>query len=376
MGNKETLMDSITLPVSLGEALDKLTILDIKLQKIKDSRRDDVQKEYDLLDKTLEIYRNRYAYYYKLLKEINLEIWELQDKFHGKNTTAEEGAAICKKILDENDRRFRVKAKLNHATSSTLKEQKGYAKRRAFVYGHLGLGDMFWMNGAVRYLATAYDEVAVVCKERNKVNVAAMYADDPTIHPFIIEDDYILHPFHLKRKIIEDQGVTIYSCGQHIQAPIYEFPHSFYDDFGLDRSIRTRYFHVPENSEAIQLYLAISSVSPKYIVVHQQSSSKTLPIWDAVNKKNPNIPILDVNTNHYSKGHPFHEIAELIVGKPLLHYKTLLELATEIHLLESSLYCFASHLDLSTVKGLYCYDAYDKSNERLGVFLTAKLDAY
>ena len=76
-------MDTISLPVSLGEALDKLTILDIKLQKIQDQRRQDVQKEYDLLDTTLISYRQKYAYYYKLLKEINLEIWDLQDTFHG-----------------------------------------------------------------------------------------------------------------------------------------------------------------------------------------------------------------------------------------------------------------------------------------------------
>jgi hypothetical protein len=38
----------ITLPVSVGEAIDKLTILDIKLQKITDNRRIDVEKEYNL----------------------------------------------------------------------------------------------------------------------------------------------------------------------------------------------------------------------------------------------------------------------------------------------------------------------------------------
>ena len=373
VSDKTTVMDTITLPVSLGEALDKLTILDIKLQKIQDQRRRDVQKEYELLDTTLKSYRLKYAYYYKLLKEINLEIWELQDNFHGKDTTPEQGAVICKKILEENDRRFRVKAKLNHAAASTLKEQKGYAKRRAFVYGHLGLGDMFWMNGAVRYLATAYDEVAVVCKERNKANVAAMYADDPTIQIFSIQDDFVLYPFPVKRQMIEAQGVTVYACGQHIQAPIREFPHSFYDDFGLDRTIRSRYFHVAELAESAQLYADICTVSPKYIVVHQQSSTKTLPIWDAVNLKNPDVLIVDVNANHYPEGHPFHAAAALAVGKPLLHYKTLLEFASEIHLLESSLYCFATHLDLSACLGRYCYDAYDNSNERLGVFSTAHL---
>ena len=39
----------ISLPISLGEAIDKLTILDIKLDKIKDIRRIDVQNEYDVL---------------------------------------------------------------------------------------------------------------------------------------------------------------------------------------------------------------------------------------------------------------------------------------------------------------------------------------
>ena len=83
--------------------------------------------------------------------------------------------------------------------------------------------------------------------------------------------------------------------------------------------------------------------------------------------------LLDINTNHYPESHPFYETAAAIVGKPLLHYKTLLEHATEIHLLESSLYCFASHLELSKVQGLYCYDAFDNSNERLGLFKTARL---
>ena len=44
------------LPVSLGEAIDKLSILDIKYEKITDNRRNDVKNEYDLLyDKLKEL---------------------------------------------------------------------------------------------------------------------------------------------------------------------------------------------------------------------------------------------------------------------------------------------------------------------------------
>jgi hypothetical protein len=48
------------LPVSLGEAIDKLTILDIKLDKITDNRRDDVKKEYDLLYDKLQEFIVKY----------------------------------------------------------------------------------------------------------------------------------------------------------------------------------------------------------------------------------------------------------------------------------------------------------------------------
>ena len=48
-----------------------------------------------------------------------------------------------------------------------IRIEKFQNNKKAFVYSHLGLGDHFWMNGAVRYLSTIYDEVMVVCKKRN-----------------------------------------------------------------------------------------------------------------------------------------------------------------------------------------------------------------
>ncbi len=372
-----TPMATITLPVSLGEAIDKLTILDIKLQKITDAKRKaHCATEFSVLEAELRSYVERFSYYYKLLREINLEIWELQDTFHGKQVDPVVAAGICKKILEENDRRFRVKAKLNHAAASSLREQKGYAEKRAFVYTHLGLGDMFWMNGAVRYLATAFDEVVVVCKEHNTANVRAMYADDPSILLFTIPDDYVLQPFPARRQVIESQGYTVFACGYHTENPrIYDFPHSFYDDMGLSRDIRTRYFHISPSAESQALLEIVKKISDQYIIVHQQASTKRLPIWEkiAATFLESQIPVLDINENHYPINHCFHAIAQAVVGKPLLHYKDLLENATEIHLLESSLYCFASHLDLSRVTRKICYDAFDNSNERLGIFTTGQI---
>jgi len=365
---------SVTLPVSVGEALDKLTILDIKCDKIQDERRADCLLERDTLLKDLKSYIDQFPWHYKILKEVNLTIWNLQDNFHGKDVTEIRAGQICTEILKENDRRFRVKAKINNLLSSKLREQKGYAKKKAFFYGHLGLGDMFWMCGAVRYLATCYDQVVVVCKNKYVKNVQQMYADDPTIILFPIVDDYIIQPFQsaAKPNIESNLGMTVYACGYHTTNPrIYEFPLSFYDDLKLDRSIRTEYFYVPTTDVAFELYHELHKT--KYFVVHQQSQNKTLPIWEKLFKEKPDVLILDLNTNHYDPSHPFYEKANLVVNKPLLDYKVLLENAAEIHLLESSVYCFASHLDLSKVTVKMCYDSFDNSNERIGVFKSATI---
>jgi hypothetical protein len=366
-------MADITLPVSLGEALDKLTILDIKMQKILDDRRTDVKKEYDVLLEALKVYVEKYSYHYRILREINLALWEIQDRFHGKDTTAEQGAQMCREILLENDRRFRVKAKINTLSESVLREQKGYAKKRAFIYTHLGLGDMYWMNGAIRYLATAYDEVHVVCKKKYEKNAAAMYADDPTIKLYLINDDPDLHPWQIRKYYFIQQDFTVYSCGMFAQKPdraIYDLPNSFYDDIAVPREIRKTYFHVPRTAEAKKL---ADSFTEPYIIVHQQSSVQRLEIVKKLRDAGETRLILDLNENQYSPDSDKYALAQLVVNAPVLDYSYLLERAAELHMIESSIYCLASHLDLSKVQKRLCYAPWGGNAERLGVFETGTI---
>ena len=353
-------MDKILLETSLGEALDKLSILEIKVEKIGDKRKEDCKKEYNILYESLKQYIVQFPYHYRILKEINLTIWNLQENIHkDKDLTNTYG-----QILKENDRRFRLKKKINHISSSNLKEQKGYSKTKAFVYTHLGLGDHFWMNGAVRYLSTCYDEVMVVCKKNNELTVKSMYMDDPSITFYMIDDDVQLQPFTIKKYHLIDQGFDVYCCGYHTEKPnIYEFPHSFYDDMKIARSFRTTYFYVPTYVESIELY---KKLDIDYILIHQNSSQKKVDLFNKLNDES--ILILDINENHYAKEDSYYSYAELVVNKPMLFYKDLIEHAKKIYCLESSFYCFASHLDLSNVEKKVCYLPYDNSASRLGVF--------
>ena len=359
-------MVEIMVKCSIGECLDKLTILDIKCDKIKDSRRQESLKEYNMLYETVKDFVTQFSYHYKILKDINLIIWNLQENIHNDTNLIR----TYGQVLTENDRRFRVKKKINHIANSNLKEVKGFLKSKAYVLTHLGLGDHFWCNGAVRYLATCYDEVTVVVKKNNEAVVRSMFYDDPTIIFQVINDDnelYTLPPKHY----LQDEGYAVFTCGYHKEnSRIYEFPHSFYDDMEIPRKYRTEYFYVPTYDKAYELY---KNINEPYILIHQNSSQKKIDLYNPIQNQYPDMLVLDINENHYPENHKFYEKAQSIVNQPMLLYNLLIENAKEIHCLESSFYCFASHLNLSKVERKVCYEPYDNSAKRIGVFSTGTL---
>jgi hypothetical protein len=258
-----------------------------------------------------------------------------------------------------------------------LQKKQGVKKEetKAFVYSHLGLGDMFWMNGAVRYLSCLYDIVVIVCKKQYEKEVRRMYKDDKTIDFFLINDDNDIYPFiQIFKPKIEQLGFRVYSCGYFTEhQEIYEFPLSFYDDFGINRDIRQDFFYVESTEEGKERYEKIKSASPKdgYIVFHQEASHTILDISSKFDKDK--YLLLDLNKNLYPENHPFYTVANLVVNQPLDTHIQLLEGAKEIHMIESSVYCMTSHLDLSKVLVKKCYKPFQNSNLRLGIFETGEI---
>ena len=190
----------LLLPVSIGEGLDKLTILELKIKYIQnEERKKEVKKEYDSIYPILKEYREKCELLYKVLYDCNERIWILCDDTRDKNNI--DYASNCEKIILENDKRFRIKNKINNKLNSNLKEQKGYNKKKALFISHLGLGDMFVMCGAVRYYSIIYDEIYVVCKDNNYNNVCMMYKDDENIK--IIKIDH-KNEMKILPQIVED----------------------------------------------------------------------------------------------------------------------------------------------------------------------------
>ena len=150
------------LPVSIGEAIDKLTILDIKLNKIKDDRKNDVQHEYNLLYDKLKEIVIKYNDLYETMKKVNLLIWDMMDILRDGNVNEIEYLKTCKECIDFNDIRFRVKNKINFVSNSSLKEQKSYKIiRLGIIINKQNIYDDTLLN-IIKYFSFIYDEINII----------------------------------------------------------------------------------------------------------------------------------------------------------------------------------------------------------------------
>ena len=128
-------MDKILIEVSVGELLDKISILDIKKDKIKDSKNlEHIENEYKILTKE---YDNKVKIDDKLkdlyasLKEINSKLWVIEDKKRlcEKNSNfGEEFIKLSRDVHFLNDKRAQIKLSINNYTGSKIKEIKEYTK--------------------------------------------------------------------------------------------------------------------------------------------------------------------------------------------------------------------------------------------------------
>ena len=130
MDNK---LDKILAEISAGELIDKITILEIKKQKIEDLEKlKDVEKELSSLNGTLKkskIDQSKILPLINQLKTINLKLWDIEN---GKRL-AEKGGdfgdkfiELARNVYKTNDDRSRVKLEINNILCSNIKEVKSH----------------------------------------------------------------------------------------------------------------------------------------------------------------------------------------------------------------------------------------------------------
>ncbi len=130
-------MNKILVEVSVGELLDKISILEIKKEKILDKDKSQyINDEYIVLKDQLKLnvkYDNKLEELFAALKEINTKLWVIEDekRLCEKNTDfGEKFIKLSRDIHFLNDDRAKIKLEINNHTGSKIKEIKQYTNYR------------------------------------------------------------------------------------------------------------------------------------------------------------------------------------------------------------------------------------------------------
>ena len=130
MSSKIKYSSTILAPISIGELIDKITILEIKQIYMTGIKLKNINKEMKLLknilqDKNLEINIDLI----KNLKKTNKKLWEIEDNIRIKESNQEfdeEFIKLARSVYIENDKRASIKKEINQKYNSDLVEEKSY----------------------------------------------------------------------------------------------------------------------------------------------------------------------------------------------------------------------------------------------------------
>ena len=130
MSNK---LDKILAEISAGELFDKITILEIKKEKISNKEKlIDIEKELNSLNDTVKKFisdQNNISKHISDLKKINLKLWDIED---GKRAAEKEKKfddkfiELARNVYKLNDERAKIKLAINTTLGSNIKEVKSY----------------------------------------------------------------------------------------------------------------------------------------------------------------------------------------------------------------------------------------------------------
>ena len=120
----------ILAPISLGELIDKITILEIKKKHVKDLALENVKKELNALEATLcNLELDIDPVLIQQLKQINQNLWEIEDNIRNEERQKRFGETfvnLARSVYQQNDLRATVKKQINTTYGSSVTEEKSY----------------------------------------------------------------------------------------------------------------------------------------------------------------------------------------------------------------------------------------------------------
>ncbi len=132
MNINENEVNEVLIPVSIGELVDKITILEIKRQHMEDTKLINVDKELKTLKQVLSKLKVKIdTNIINKLRVVNNKLWNIEDQIRIKeknNIFDEEFIELARLVYLENDQRFSIKQNINKMYKSRFIEEKSYEK--------------------------------------------------------------------------------------------------------------------------------------------------------------------------------------------------------------------------------------------------------
>ena len=123
-------LNKIKIPTSIGELIDKITILEIKLERIDDPNKlINIENELDALESIHIPHLGGFDDLMRDLKIVNEKLWVIEDAIRRKESKKEfdkEFIDLARSVYLTNDERSKIKRKINELTGSSLIEEKSY----------------------------------------------------------------------------------------------------------------------------------------------------------------------------------------------------------------------------------------------------------
>jgi hypothetical protein len=187
------------LEVSIGEAIDKYSILEIKKKRITDAQKlNCITDELDALQ-DCKLHIDEYLFFYSLLVHINTVIWDTtaqvkQITLNGALLSdIELYAQLSYKIFEYNQMRFRIKNIFNLITSSVIKEQKSYKTNmcNVIIPNQEIIHDKI---PEINYLLVKYDSITFTCDTISDEVIRRLFKNPN----YTTESQLLVHPFGVR----------------------------------------------------------------------------------------------------------------------------------------------------------------------------------
>ena len=131
MKNNSYKKEIINAPISIGELVDKITILEIKKNKLQNSKLKNVLKELSYLRELIEKHKIDITEdLFFQLKEVNLSLWNIEDQIRIKEKNKEFDNTfieLARSVYFKNDKRAEIKKSINQLCNSEINEEKFYS---------------------------------------------------------------------------------------------------------------------------------------------------------------------------------------------------------------------------------------------------------